>query len=329
MSMNHHTPVPAPRPLCAVFKPQLGLLVFGLLDPDQEAALRTHLADCDYCQLHLREYEIVRRALYQHVGAEPSASADLAPRPPSAPVRSTRQRPPAEETSPHFTLEDIVKADQDETAATATREPPKPPSPLALARNKRLTALGAIAAVLVLTVLAASLFAYFGSRGTAPAVKPTPTRGLDPQSQAYVNVLETYYQPLGQTYDREQTCNENEALSTVSDKTSIMQSCQLLEGTVVDDVNAFASHLTLQPPTRWKTADSQLKQANQAMVASFSARLKATIPSQWEALEYPEDTAEQQYCAPIKQINGDLLTAGLPLTSQLPLPIHVALCPGG
>ncbi len=164
MSMNHHVPVPAPSPLCAIYKPQLGLLVFDLLDADQAAELRSHLADCDYCQLHLREYEIVRGVLYRHVGAEPSTPGDAAP---SATPRATRQRPVAMQAPPLFTLEDIMHASQ-QRQGSATQEP-TPPRRLSLIRNQKLTALGAIAAVLVLAMLAASLFAYFGSRNPGPA----------------------------------------------------------------------------------------------------------------------------------------------------------------
>jgi len=170
MSMNHHTPLPAPKPLCAVFKPQLPLLTLGKLTLDEATEVRAHLADCAYCQLHLREYEILAEALHRHFGGAPSLPMRGATR-----ARHTPTSPP--EPPPMFTLEDIMNASQPETPVQTMQPPPHEPPQQ---RHATLALFGAIAAALVVVILAASLFAYFGLRPSGPAAKPTPS----PRSQA-------------------------------------------------------------------------------------------------------------------------------------------------
>jgi virginiamycin B lyase len=167
MSLNHRTPPPspAPGPLCFIYKPQLALLALGKLDDDQANDVRAHLADCEYCQLHLREYEIVREAVARHFGAEAAAGREGAL--PGARVRSA-----APAADPPLTLEEIMQAAED-TPPVSTAERPSParqPSP----RQRRLTALGAVAAVLVLSILAASLFTHSGPRPPVQVATPTP-----------------------------------------------------------------------------------------------------------------------------------------------------------
>jgi streptogramin lyase len=168
MSMNHKTPSPAPRPLCALYTPRLALLVQNQLDANEAAEVRAHLAECEFCQLRLREYEMVWGALHRHIGVEPSSGqSHSAP----AALGAPRDRAAHRSAPPLFTLEDIMRAanQQDrETASTPTsHQRPRLPEPSPRARM--FTTFGAVAAVLVLTILAASLFTYFSSRSPGPA----------------------------------------------------------------------------------------------------------------------------------------------------------------
>jgi hypothetical protein len=166
MSINHHTPLPAPRPLCAVFRQQLPLLALGKLDVDEATAVRTHLVVCEYCQVRLHEYEILARALYQHFGVGQSQLAGASPSMPGA--RSLYAEVPT-----LFTLEDIIQASQQERPIPTTLPGPRPSD---VSRRRRpLTMIGALAAVLVVAALAATLVSHRRTVATSPAARPTPT----------------------------------------------------------------------------------------------------------------------------------------------------------
>jgi len=300
MSMNHHTPSPAPQPLCAIYLPQLSLLVLDQLEATQEKAIRDHLADCEYCQWRLREFEILQGALHRHFGVNPSEAAAPGP-------RGARGRPLRAEVPPVFTLEDIMHASQQDrdTQARPTQPPPRLPERSA-ARRRMLTAFGAIAAVLVLAVLAASLFANLGSRNPRPAAQPTPTR--DTQAQAYLAVLQTYLRPLSADIAADDACDFREGSAPVSNKLNIALSCRPAEAAAVRDAQALAAHLTVPPPARWQTADAELKSAVAATIRVYTqlvAALDAQNVSQWEGLYLQLANVFSAYCAPLAQINAD------------------------
>lgn len=325
MSTNHHLPVPTPGSLCAIYKPQLALLAFDLLEPDEAAHLRSHLAGCEYCQLHLRQYEIVHGALDRHVGAEASPLSTSGNAAPNAPARATRRPLVAMEAPPHFTLDDIMQAAHEPSMSAPAMHGPSRSSQLS-PTQRRFTALSAIAAVLALTVLATSLFAYFGARLPLPASEPTPNPGLDAQSDAYFNILVTYYQPLARNFNQDNYCTRPDGNTSLEERD--MPGCQELEATILTQVQALDEHLTMPAPTRWQTADAQFKQANQAMIASFSVAAHAADYSTWQPTLNRDEVAELGYCAPTKQINGDLLKAGFPLSRLLILPHTSGLEPG-
>lgn len=170
MNMNHHTPTPAPTPLCAVFEPQVALLSSGMLDAEQMESVHEHLADCAYCQLQLREYQRLREDLLRLLLGGAGAHGESRH---SAPVASAGSGAAADATA-RFTVEQIMRASAEEPS-----DAPQPrrhaPQVLELPRHHRLmSALGAIAAMLVLALLAASLFGALRLLQT-PALQPTPT----------------------------------------------------------------------------------------------------------------------------------------------------------
>lgn len=307
MSLNHHTPPLAPGPLCAIFTPQLALLALGKLDPEHVAEVRSHLADCEYCQAHLRQYEIVREAFARHVGVEAFPSPDV--------TRPGARGPFAAHAAPRpFTLEDIMQAANKPEASAPTTQVPARLLDRSRAR-RRLTALGAIAAVLVLAVLAASLFAYLGSRGLAPASKPTATPGLDAQSQAYLAMLRTYYAPVGADYGKVLNCTN---VYTGESATQFLQQCQPDQTTLGADAQALGTHLTVTPPARWQGADTAFKHFVPQVVPLASRGTTATSASGLFSIEGQEETVAAPVCDAVNQINLDLAHAGVPVTGLLP-----------
>ncbi len=168
MSLNHSTPRPTPTPLCFINEPRLALLALAKLDEHEAAEVRAHLDGCEYCQVQVRQYEIVREAVARHFDSD-----TVAPRERTTP--GSRRGADAVSSLPPLTLEDVMRASDTPRAPDATDESPRPPSPVRqhTPRQRQLTALGGIAAVLVLAVLAASLFSYLGGR--SPAQPATPT----------------------------------------------------------------------------------------------------------------------------------------------------------
>ena len=126
MSENHATPRPTPKPLCAIFEPLLPLLRSDGLTVEDRTALEEHLADCAWCQNQLATLDVVDAALRRHYASVPAATAGSGLR---ARVR------------PSLSLEDIMKADQEETTTAAA--PHGPPTPIRQLTpvQRRLTAL--------------------------------------------------------------------------------------------------------------------------------------------------------------------------------------------
>lgn len=296
MSMNHHRPLPAPRSLCALFTPRLSLLVLDKLDADEAAEVRAHLADCDYCQVRLREYEILRGALHRTFGVEPAQPA-------TAVSGATRERAIRRTAPPVFTLEDIMHAaNQEDTSTSTSLQPRRLPEPSP--RKRVLTALGAIAAVLVLSVLAASLFA---SRNPGPAVKTS-----DPVTKAYVSVLQQYYQAWirAETPEYNQCSAPFEANAENPDQLQpLLAPCRPLEVASIDATQALLDHLaTTPPPARWQVADGELKQALKVAIGFHTVKLRAI-----DAQSVPQFLAVDRnvgipmaalFCDPIQQFNA-------------------------
>jgi sugar lactone lactonase YvrE len=150
----------------------LSLLVLGHLDTDKAAEVQAHLAECDYCQWRLREYEILQGALNRHFGPE---QAQLAPSATSV----TRKGPRRRTAPPLFTPEEIMHAaDQEDYDTPSTSSPPTPSLPTQTPRRVTLTSFGALAAVLLLAFLAASLFAYFRTHVGGPGTTSLPVGRL-------------------------------------------------------------------------------------------------------------------------------------------------------
>ena len=156
---------PAPRPLCAVFAPLLPLLAAGELDAEQEVAVRTHTAGCDWCSAKLATFGVVESALRRHYGdyGDYGGIEDTA---------GSAFRP--------FALADIVRlADEGDENVDDDEDDAALPTVSSLPRQTRLAArprgrpsrLAAVAAVLLVAVLAGTIFTL---RAVAPALVPHP-----------------------------------------------------------------------------------------------------------------------------------------------------------
>ncbi|HEV2457724.1 MAG TPA: zf-HC2 domain-containing protein, partial [Ktedonobacterales bacterium] len=68
MSTNRPLLPPTPTPHCATYAQLLPLFGAHELDAAQAEALRTHLADCAWCQSVLATYDVVEEALRRQFG---------------------------------------------------------------------------------------------------------------------------------------------------------------------------------------------------------------------------------------------------------------------
>lgn len=165
----------------------------------------------------------------------------------------------------------------------------------------------------------------------AGATQPsTPTPTVDPVTQAYLGVLRSSYgyyyaaaQPeLDQCYDRLAFYHQTQLLNA-------LPACRPLETAAHDAAQtALAQLATATPPARWQTADANLKQALQAMLPYYAARLRAidaTSAEQFtDAFASIGNQALALFCGPIATFN-----VGPPkLSPSLPVP-YGRICNGG
>lgn len=287
--MNHTSrpqPPLQPRALCAAYAPLLPLLGTGGLAPDEAGELRAHLAECDWCQAKLAEYDTLYAALRRQFGADavavklPSVHA-IASRgrvaPISAPVRSVA------------------------------------PRRVFLRHLPRVPLRAEVAAALLVIVLLGALLGW--QRHLLPGGPPP----LDPQARAYLAVLHADYQPVLDALGvNDRQCINAFGAAPQADKPGDMLACRPVEQAVVTTSQHLLNDLaTTPPPARWRTADGQLKSWARALIKAFTDRIHAIDAgdiTRFVALSdsevYPAIVLS---CGPIEQIN-----ASLPPDRQLP-----------
>ena len=317
---QHQTPPPpAPQPLCAVYAPLLPLLRVDELDAEQAGAVRKHVADCAWCQAKLATHAIVGDALRRHFG---SGHVDV---------------------SPTFTLETIMHASQHQSNASeadaadthilpGTAAPPITSVPPRRAAG-RLTSRLAIAAILLIALLTSILLALQGGLWRTAAPHPTPTASLDAQTQAYVNVLQTDYLPFSQAAsDEDHQCHGPVNAAPVAQQPALIQACRPLEVSALRTAQTLLARLQVtSPPPRWRTADSELKQAIQGYIAFYTERINAInahdvnrFVAAWQELALPVDPL---FCSSFGRFTTDLRNAGVPAVNLQDLqPFDPAYC---
>ncbi|HEX6818232.1 MAG TPA: zf-HC2 domain-containing protein [Ktedonobacterales bacterium] len=300
MGRHSAAPRPSPQPLCSVYSPLLPLLRSSELTLEERSAVEAHLEDCGWCRNQVATYDAVDDALRSHY--------------------QFPQEPPTAATPrmlPQLTLEDVeaeVEAELDNDLV-----PDQPlwrgalPSGGGITGPQLRTTLAAVAATLLIAILAASLFSAFGSR--APAAAPTP--GLDAQSWAYLEMLETYYIPVGLDNNAVGRCDFAYGFDSQNAEMPWMQRCQPVQATFAADAHAFSNHLSMPPP-RWQTADDAFKQALREVMPLTGQGIAAQSPYDLYSVGVQENTVMLHLCPSVTQINQDLQAAHLPLSSLLP-----------
>ncbi|HEV2239266.1 MAG TPA: hypothetical protein VGR57_21600 [Ktedonobacterales bacterium] len=310
MSNNHRTPRPVPRALCAAFAPLLPLLSLDALDQEEAAAVAAHLHTCDYCRREVADYRDLRAAILREDAAD-AADEDALPLLTLAAVRDV--------------------ADREEAEPFVFDTPPprweRPASPIRR-RWRMANTFEALAAVLVIALIG-GLLAWHG--GAGPAHMPTPTPTLDPQSQAYVTMLRTYYVPLADAYQPAFDCYENliaplggnVPIMTPSvvehAPSSVLDACRAPVQAELAAAQALNAHLaSAAPPSRWQSQHAALRQSTQAIISFASKELQGITTHSVALYLSPGNGIEEAvlFCTPIQQIN-----AGPPrLSPQLPPP---------
>jgi putative zinc finger protein len=249
----------------------------GGVSERERAAVEAHLAECAECRLALTAYRRLYTLARSPLRLGDGGAGALA------------------EYRPMILEETMVTTDRETTRGA----PPRPP------RRTALTALGAIAAVLVIAILAATLFAHFRAPTQPVTPRPTATPALDSASQAYIDLLHTYYLPMA---------NANDAVSSCFDTVYSSHSLQDLAACRSPVTNELATAQTLRsqlatatPPTRWQTQHVALQQAVQSAIAFLTEEL-AAIDTQdltrylnTQSLAY---AAFGTFCEPIAQLNA-------------------------
>lgn len=303
MSRQPTSPRPTPQPLCAVYSPLLPLLRCSELSTEEQSAVEAHLQDCAWCQNQLATYDAVDAALRSHYQFPAPAAA--------APSRML----------PLLKLEDIEAADtelDDETNPDRPSPPDTPSATFQLPNPQLRSTLAAIAATLLIAILAVSLFTAFGARTPAAVPTPTLTPGLDAQSRAYLNMLETYYNRVGVDNKTVGNCDAGYGFGSQSAEMPWMQRCQPTQAAFAADTQAFSDHLTLPPPPRWQVADGAFKQVVQEVVPLTAQGIAARTPDDLYSVGVQENTVMLHLCSSVIQINQDIVAARLPLSDLLP-----------
>jgi len=334
------TPLLAPRPLCAAYAPSLRLLRSGGLEPSERVALDAHLAACAWCQNQLATYDIVDAALRRHfasdrlVWANGDRSGD---RRAAAPTGERGRLPATLDATLHpGDVEDEDTGDAEWTSpSSASCAGPSPRSQASADPYRSLTPLARITFVIVLAVLAAALFARLGgTRGVpqssslqpasgaarSPTVAPTrpATQPLDPQAQAYVDLLRTYYQPLYADLASSRTCEDAYAASehaqeAPDDQLNALLACRDAEAAVLAAAQTLSHHLeAAAPPVRWQAAHHDLVQAALATMLAYHQRVAAidahSLAQFTQAAAQSYSDLLMPYCDPIALINAELPT---------------------
>jgi hypothetical protein len=250
----------------------------GGVSAEERAAVEAHLAECAECRLALAAY----RRLYT-LARSPLRLGD------GGAGALTEYRP--------MLLEEIMLTTDRDTRDTATRSP----------RRTALNALGAIAAVLVIAILAGALFAHFRAptQPVTPHPTPTATPALDPQSQAYVTLLRTYYIPMADANDPAKVCW---SAVIVSKQVQYMAPCRPPTAAMLALAQTLRTQLAAAaPPARWQTQHVALQQAVDGQIALLTEELAAIDAQDLTRFLNTQDLVLHTlglFCTPIAQLNA-------------------------
>jgi hypothetical protein len=290
----------------------------GGVSEAERTAVEAHLAVCTQCQQALAAYRRLYTLARSPLQLDAGGAEAWAP-----------NRPFTEEE----TMTTTIDPNRDlEPTRIPYRQPPT-----------ALKTLGAIAAVLLVGALIGVLLARQGglfqpaaqSTPTPHSHAVTPTPGLDAPTQAYVQVLHTYYHPFVQLERQESSqCYFQLKAAPAAQQPALMQACRPVEAAALSAAQALLTHMqATPPPARWKTVDTQLKQAVQGFVTTHTNKLAAIDAHDVNRFINANDSdidPATATCTVFNTIHADLEAAGVPAESLTDLtPIDVTLCVGG
>jgi hypothetical protein len=317
MNNHHHTPPPAPRARCRAVAPLLPLLSLGALDRDEASAVASHLATCDDCQRETRDFDRLRDALRREDARDAEADHGVL----------------------MLSLADIETASDREESEPLTFDMPTPwperlsaPIPWrerigAPHRRRRLgvvSVIEALAALLVIALLG-GLLASRNVVGPGPASTPIPTTPmptLDPESQAYVTLLRTYYLPV---VTAEPPTFECYNLLVNTRKLADLLACRGPMAAQLAAAQTLRTQLaTATPPPRWQSQHTALQQAVQGFIGvqtDMLAAIDAQDITRFFSYETRVIDVLSSFCPIVTQLN-----AGPPPLSPALSPVELNTC---
>jgi hypothetical protein len=171
-----------------------------------------------------------------------------------------------------------------------------------------------------LLIGAAILLLIGCSTSPSSARAPTPTARVDPTTQTYVKVLETYYVPWVTGYVENRQCSYNFIRIPADQQTAQMQACRPIVATEITAGKTLISQLaTAQPPAQWQDAHAALRQAMQAADAYDAQRLQmidAQNLSQFVSVVTTAPTVFDAFCSPVSTFNVWFGSRGATLLPQ-------------
>lgn len=308
--MTHDTmpgPPQGPGPTCAVYAPLLPLLPTGELTPKQESTTREHLGSCAWCRSRLAEYDTLYAALRSRF--DPDVMAAGVPIPSAREIAALGAGSVAGERGRPASRRAARVEELEQGAAFARGDVPR-------WRVPRVPLRFEVAAAVLLIALLGGLLLWQHGAGQAG---PPP---LDAQSQAYVAVLRANYLPLLDAAGTEgRQCVTAFDKKPAGDRQQAMADCRPLEVTALTASQTLLAQLqAASAPTRWQSADAQLKVWAQVQIDYYAARIQAIDAHDLAAFKQLGDVgmgggtgSSVSICQAIQQINADL-----PTDSQLP-----------
>jgi hypothetical protein len=311
MNANHHTPQPVPGALCLAYAPLLPLLSLGKLDQDERAAVVSHVATCEYCRREMSDFDHLRDAL-RHEDAR-AAGAEIG--------------------VPAISLADVQHAAEREEAdalvfdgSAPWQERPVAPVPWrersGVPHRRRMGVVGAfevLAALLVIALLG-GLLASRHPAGPGPSGSPR----LDTASQAYLDMLYTYYDPLVVANSTAQSCVRTSATwdpYQTAERFQLMLTCRPPLVTELTAAHTFTDKLaTTVPPPRWRAEHAMLGTAMADLITVLNSQIAAIDARSLGQFVGTLDSAaslSRMFATLIRQINLQIHAGPPPLPPPL------------
>lgn len=172
-----------------------------------------------------------------------------------------------------------------------------------------------------LPFVAAILLLIGCSTPPSSARAPTPTVTVDPTTEAYVGMLQTYYVPWVKGYVANRQCSYNFTRLPLDQQT--VQQVEACRPMVVTEIAAGKTLIRqlgqAQPPAQWQASHTALQQAMQGADAYDTQRLQAIDAhsvSQFVSVVTNAPTVFGAFCSPISTLDVWFAARGATLLAQ-------------